>query len=258
MATLFAIMAQCRSERASHFQSVLCVYLLACGATRSLFEVLNHAGISLSYTRALERLRELATENVAELRCLAREVMFAIVWDNINIAYRVGEQRHDSMDHFDNGTTATFIPIYGAERGSVPLSCLHTRSTRKNTFEPTQAFDYLPSGTAVQEMDRLAQYHVEDILLTAYPDLRKRSGFDSIEPPEVDMIPLHTTKQYPMPAAFIDESTINGTLGVINHLLFETLGLSDKDIEEHGVVFTHGDQLTISLIDSVSSAAICT
>jgi hypothetical protein len=35
-----------------------------------------------------------------------------VIWDNLNIAFRVGEQRKASKDHFDNGTTATLIPLY--------------------------------------------------------------------------------------------------------------------------------------------------
>ena len=35
-----------------------------------------------------------------------------IIWDNINIANRVPEQRIGSTDSFENGTTATFLKRY--------------------------------------------------------------------------------------------------------------------------------------------------
>ena len=51
-----------------------------------------------------------------------------IIWDNLNIAFRVGEQRKGSKDHFDNGTTATLIPLY--EFG-LPLDLKPPRDNRR-------------------------------------------------------------------------------------------------------------------------------
>ncbi|KAJ3531453.1 hypothetical protein NMY22_g8150 [Coprinellus aureogranulatus] len=253
LGTVFAILAQCRNERASHFQTVLCVYLLACGATRSLFEVLNHAGLSLSYDAAIRKLKSLAFENLEELCRLAKEKKFMIVWDNINIAFRVGQQRTDNKDHFDNGTTSTFIPVFGAARGDNPLDHLPSRTTRKITFDyhPTAL---LPSTTAILEVEEMQLWHIREILLDAYPDLRAQFKDADLSPPSVDSIPLHKTKQYPLPAAFIDESTIDGTLDIIDHILFRTLGMSEADIKEHGVILAHGDQLTVSLIETASGS----
>lgn len=52
---------------------------------------------------------------------IARTWAFMIIWDNLNIAFRVGEQRKAFLDHFDNRTTATLVPLCGVEFGGLPL-----------------------------------------------------------------------------------------------------------------------------------------
>ena len=43
------------------------MYFLACGTSRSLFNVLNHAGIALSYTQAISKLKRLSKERLTEM-----------------------------------------------------------------------------------------------------------------------------------------------------------------------------------------------
>jgi hypothetical protein len=47
------MIAQMKNEKASEFQLVTAIYLLASGVSRSLFNILNHAGFSLSYSSAM-------------------------------------------------------------------------------------------------------------------------------------------------------------------------------------------------------------
>jgi hypothetical protein len=87
-----------------------CIYLLACGASRSQFDVLNHAGFTLSYAAAIAKIKTLGAERLREIVGIARTRAFMIIWDNLNIAFRVGEQQKASKDHFDNDTTAHTCP----------------------------------------------------------------------------------------------------------------------------------------------------
>jgi hypothetical protein len=63
ISTLMCIIAQTRNEKASEFQLITCIYLLACGPSRSLFSVLNHAGFSLSYSSAMSKIKDLGEES---------------------------------------------------------------------------------------------------------------------------------------------------------------------------------------------------
>jgi hypothetical protein len=120
------------------FQTSMGMYFLACGASRSLFDVLNHVGITLSYTQAISKLKRLSEERLTGMRKIAKSKAFMLIWDNLNIVFKVSEQRHDSKDHFDNGTTVTLVLLYGVEYGKLsspakankPSTCSQVWSSR--------------------------------------------------------------------------------------------------------------------------------
>ncbi|KAF6748291.1 hypothetical protein DFP72DRAFT_1146557 [Ephemerocybe angulata] len=255
LASLLSAIAQMRNERASTFQIV---GLYACGAPRSLFEVLNHAGFTLSYGSAILKLKQLSRERLELMRDIVRTQPCMLVYDNVNIAFRVNEQRETSKDHFDNGTTATLIPLFSVKPSSLHLSLLTPRLTRRITYHYDPAKKLLPSRQQIEELESCFLWHMEDFLLQSFPDLRTRllKSRADLSPPMIHAIPVHNLKseQFPLPAALIDESTIDGTLDVLDHMLFRTLGLEKEEIEKHGVFFIHGDQLTISLLESASGS----
>ncbi|EDR00029.1 uncharacterized protein LACBIDRAFT_334508 [Laccaria bicolor S238N-H82] len=115
VATTICMLVKSRNDHASKFQTTMCMYFLACGASRSLFDVLNHAGLTLSYAQAVAKLKQLGAERLEEMPTVSHTQAVMIIWDNLNIAFNVTEQRHDSKAHFDNGTTATLIPLFGVE-----------------------------------------------------------------------------------------------------------------------------------------------
>jgi hypothetical protein len=173
-----------------------------------------------------------------------------IIWDNLNIAFRVGEQRKASKDHFDNGTTATLVPLFGVEFGGLSLDL----KPKRDSCLPVLNFgpeDLLPSLEQVQQVEAAQLWHIEDILYDSFPGLRKRFANDIPLPPDIQSIPLHKTEQYPLPAMHIDESSLEGTLKVLNTIFCETLKMSTEDLQKHGLVLCAGDQLSISLLDKV-------
>ncbi|KIM89792.1 hypothetical protein PILCRDRAFT_2083 [Piloderma croceum F 1598] len=52
----------------------------------------------------------------------------------------------------------------------------------------------------------------------------------------------------------VDESSLEGTLKVLNTIFCDTLKMSAEDLQKHGLVFCTGDQLTISLLDKASAS----
>lgn len=235
-------------------QTVMSMYLLACGASQSQFAVLNHAGLSASYSTSLNNIKKLRDEQLARIIQVARSRAFMLVWDNLNFAFRVNEQRLNSKDHFDSGTTATLIPLYDVAFGQLALSMLKPRTTRNHILSFEQG-DLLPSAACVSQLESAMLWHVENILLESFPSLRERLRYN--EPvPTVEAIPVHKTEQYPLPAMPTDESSIDGTLEVLDTLVQRVLGFTDDDLRKHGVIICAGDQLTNSLVDKVSIQSI--
>ena len=148
------MLAKSRNEHATEFQMSMGMYFLACGTSRSMFNitfnVLNHAGITLSYPQAISKLKQLSEEQLTQTRNIAKTEAFMLIWDNLNIAFKVSEQRHDSKDHFDNGTTATLVPLYGVKRGELPFKPKHTNR------RPIYVGDYI--ATVHEVIDELSHY----------------------------------------------------------------------------------------------------
>ena len=250
------MLAKSWNEHATEFQMSMGMYFLACGTSQSMFNVLNHAGITLSYPQAISKLKQLSEEQLTQTRNIAKTEAFMLIWDNLlNIAFNVSEQQHDSKDHFDNGTTATLVPLYGVKRGELPFKPKRTNRRPILKFGPE---DFLPTREEAQRVQAGQLWHIMDILFDMFPSLRKRLASSISPPPSVYQIPVHQTKQYPLPAMHIDESSLEGTLGVMDTIFRSTLELTEDDLKTHGLVFCAGDQLSLSLLDkaciSLSSA----
>jgi len=136
--------------------------------SRSLFDVLNHAGITLSYTQAITKLKLLAAEQLEQMKEIACTKAFMLIWDNLNIAFKVSKQRHDSKDHFDNGTMATLVPLYGIEFGELPFKSKRENQRPILKFGPK---DLLPSRDEAQHVQDGQLWHIEDILYDTFPSL---------------------------------------------------------------------------------------
>ncbi|KAF9470077.1 hypothetical protein BDN70DRAFT_945925, partial [Pholiota conissans] len=168
LATFFCMLTKSRSEHSTSMQTTMCMYLLACGASRSLFDILSHAGITLSYTQA-------------------------ILKDNINFAFKVEEQRHDSKDHFDNGTTATLVTLFGVDKNTPPLPLKPPRTNHIPILDFTAA-DLMPSPDKAARVQDGQLWHIKDMLYDAFPDLRKKFSHSIPPPPVVQQIPVHKTE----------------------------------------------------------------
>jgi hypothetical protein len=77
------MLAQSQNERANEFQEIMGTYFLACSTPRRQFDVLAHAGLTVSYSKAINDLKGLSAEGLARLRCMVQEKACMIVWDNL-------------------------------------------------------------------------------------------------------------------------------------------------------------------------------
>ena len=152
------------------------------------------------------------------------------------------EQHHDSKAHFDNGTTATLIPLFRVKFGGLPLDLLpcHNKCLLLLSFGPA---DLLPSLEEARCVEDGQLWHIQDIIYDVFPDLRNCFHHEIEAAPSVYQIPLHKMKQYPLPAMHIDESRLDGTVEVLETIITHHLKFTAEDLQKHGVLICAGDQL---------------
>ncbi|KAK0235253.1 hypothetical protein EDD85DRAFT_954793 [Armillaria nabsnona] len=254
LATIIFMLAQVQNEHSSTFQVIMCVYLLACGATRSQFNVLNHASMTLSYCSAVRKIKDLGEERYHRLVEIAHCMAFMIIWDNLNFAFHAAQQRANSKDHFDNGTMATLVPLYGVKFGELSLDLLPPRMTHKPILHFQTEHHLLPTLLQVQDLETAQRWHIKQVFFSAYSDLLSHFPSLDVAPPSVECIPVHKTEQYPITAMHIDESSLDGTIDVMSTIFGKSLCMSGDDIQRHGPVLCDGDQLSLSLLDKVCAS----
>ncbi|KAK7013922.1 hypothetical protein R3P38DRAFT_3575386 [Favolaschia claudopus] len=251
-ATICALIGVMRSQKANDFQLVIGLFLLGSGASKREIEVLAHAGLSISYRSiiAIGHVKSLSEEGMGHVRQPIGESMCQIVWDNLNIAFRVASERLQAKSHLDNGTTVKAIPLFdpatggNARHGTLPFSmkppCERTLPVIDWTAE-----DALPSPQSAEELSALCFWQMQRLALEHVPGANTKLKEDFKDCPEIFQIPLHKTEQYPLPATHIDESTLEGIC------ILRQLGLDDGALETHGLLFNDGDLLTDSLKEKV-------
>ncbi|KAF7302210.1 hypothetical protein MIND_00787900 [Mycena indigotica] len=256
--TICALVSVLRSQKANNFQMVVGLFLLGSGASKREISVLAHAGLSISYALIIDHVKKLSTEGLVTIQEVFRTLMVQIVWDNLNIAFRIAEQRMGSKNHFDSGTTATMIPVFDpatgkhAAHGTLPLETNLSRERTLPVLDWT-ADDILPSPQEAEQISQTCLWQLKRIALEHIPGvtdvLRESLG----ECPTVHQIPLHKTEQYPLPAMKLDESSLDGTIEVYETIL-RNIGVNDEALRKHGIVFDDGDLLTDSLKEKFESA----
>jgi hypothetical protein len=165
LVTVICMLAQTWNKHLSDFQTTMCIYLLARGASWTQFDVLSHAGFTLSYMVVIQKIKDLGQESLIEIIGLIGWQAFMIIWNNLNIVFQVGKQRKALKDHFNNGTAATLIPLNGLPLNLEP-PC--------DNWWPVINFNYedlLPSCQQVQELKAEQLWHIEDILFDTFPEL---------------------------------------------------------------------------------------
>ena len=244
------MLAQARSERANAFQTVISFWLLANGASRSVFSVLHHAGLCVSYTTVARHLRKLADERLSHVRDIVKSKPFLINWDNLCLRHDVTEQREDNKSKFISGTTVSVIELFGLDLGELKPEMLPPRESRLPILSYSRE-DVRPGIQETHELEAALTYHIIDILFDYYPTLKARFK-DNVAPPVILPIPVHKTTHHSLPYLTINEASLDGTLSILETIVRTVLKMDVEDIRRQGLILCSGDLLTWSLTDKVS------
>ncbi|KAG0216207.1 hypothetical protein BGX31_000652 [Mortierella sp. GBA43] len=212
------------------------MYLYAQGCSKSVISVLNHVGLSVSFSsiqNALETLTEDALNNV---RDAIKEHSWFLLYDNINFLNRKSDQRSDNKNTFENGATATIVITKGVEKirqdhNQHPAPCLG---------------DILPDERSNSHLQNVFRFHLVNVLQRHYSTYERCSvSVPSVRPPKPE-----TTEAYPLPAMKIDQSTVDGNVEIIETVMKSVLKLDPNDFSDDMMIIVAGDQLTVSRIES--------
>ncbi|KAF9474637.1 hypothetical protein BDN70DRAFT_936502 [Pholiota conissans] len=66
LSAVLCMLAKSRNEHATEFQTTMGMYFLASGTSKALFDALNHAGFTLSYTQSIHKLKRLGEERLEQ------------------------------------------------------------------------------------------------------------------------------------------------------------------------------------------------
>lgn len=227
------------------------IYFKSCGLAAKALDTLHILCVTMSQKwsyNGIQALSERAHEAMAE--DIAKHPWFGM-HDNVNIAFKVYEQRLKSQSHFDSGTAGTIIII------TDPACTAPSFAASRNKFidgvnNPISFKDIIQ--LEAQSSGRLKAFTVHLILkfLIDAPDFDfenyKYSDSTVFSRPESScQLPTgHTfaTRQYMLDLLHIDEVSYDGNDRVLEEW-FRQLRLDGKGDQ---LVIWAGDQLTVSRI----------
>ena len=185
-----------------------------------------------------------------------RKLLFYLSHDNVNIQFRVYEQRVDRQSRFDSGTATTIYLVPDSEEK--PLDNRGLQEQRKiGRMNPVTAKDVVEMTMPAAKRVALRMRHwiLQFLLDSPDFDLENYNGQSNARlkpPPPVCELPAGRKNQiiqHMLPTHHIDQSTYEGNDQVIAQT-WKELGLSlVEEMKKTGlecVVVWAGDQLTIS------------
>ncbi|KAL1733993.1 hypothetical protein EV714DRAFT_234465 [Schizophyllum commune] len=196
-------------------------------------------------------LQKLSLEMRKVARRMAKKNSFLLVYDNINMMWRVAEQIIGRTDSMQNGTCATALPLFNAKAEDLQTSTLekHFDSARELRIE-----DLLLTPQYYARLRKLFVHCVMRILVRRGGQvLQAKFGkkLRRTEPRTNSRIAPHTTSVHPLPARPINENSKTGNADVIREFM-EELGQPTMATEfADEVRLVAGDQLSMARLREV-------
>lgn len=253
---IVAMLSYSRSHNRCKIQKLLTVYFKACGLATKGFDTLHALGVSMSQKWAYDGIDQLALASRAALLEDIRKYRFFGGHDNLNVPFRVYEQRLDSKSHFDSGTLGTIIVVKN-ESLALPSNDIIQAHKSAGEKRPIKFADILRLEAKAQPDIRLRAIHrVLGFLLHADPfNLATYEGNGDplfAPPPPIKQLPTgpeHKTCQYMLDTVHIDESSYDGNDRVMHEwfrqLKLDSVDEKKKTARERYVIWV-GDQLTVA------------
>ncbi|KAG8777150.1 hypothetical protein FRC12_000516 [Ceratobasidium sp. 428] len=226
-----ASMAYRINPRCNMLQKILTVYMKAKHTAKAVFEILQQAGITMSYWWIKHAISSLSVDLRNQAILAAHTKPILLVHDNIRLKYGVSSQRGDNQSISDNGTASTLIILPESGRAFEdpddfgPFYC-QLKAQRIAGTAPKLSWKDIDSSPR-----RLfcRQSSIHDIidhfrLIPALSNAKFWKYDKLLRPTGPQQLPHgqeHRLKQYMLPTTNIDESSYSGNSQVVAFILRE-------------------------------------
>ena len=244
-----------RSHHNNKIPKLLTVYFKSCGLATKAFDTLSALGITMSQKWSYAAIKDLSERVRRSLHENIQKYPWYGTHDNINLPFRVYEQRLDNQSHFDSGTAATILVLKDpavirpdAQAFRQHIAATNTRITFKDILKLDQK-----AGPNISA--RLTSHVLS--FLTGAPafDFKNYSKNDHAvfqHPFSSDVLPVgpqHTACQFMLNTVHIEEASYEGNDRVL-HEWWKQLKIDSPELQKKlgydDLLIWVGDQLTVS------------
>jgi len=258
---MISIASLSRSHHHCRLAKQLTIYFKSCELATKAFDTLHALGITMSQKwayRGIKKLSELS--RTALLKDLKRYPWFG-THNNINLPFKVYEQRLGNQSHFDSGTAATILVIKDPNAVR-PDNRAFQEQRALGAVNTIKYKDIIKLEKDASPRLKARAIHRILSILTAAPEFsfetysqKDHASFDP--PPPREQLPIgpdDVTCQYMLNTVHIEEASYEGNDRVLEEW-WRQLGLDSpekqKEIGEKHIIAWAGDQLTVSRLQGL-------
>ena len=248
---MIAMAAFSRSHHLCKLQKLMTIYFKSCGLATKALDTLHMLHITMSQKWSYNGIQTLSEK----ARKAMTEDMSKYPWfgmhDNVNIAFKIYEQRLNNQSHFDSGTAGTIIIIKDPACIAPNYADSRIKFT-EGVSNPITFKDIIELESKASERLKAFAVHLILKFLTDAPEFEfdnyKYNDSAVFSRPksacQLQTGPEFTTCQYMLDLLHIDEVSYEGNDRVLEEW-FRQVKLDEKG---HQLVVWAGDQLTVSRI----------
>ena len=230
-----------RSQNSQRFQVPFGLSLLAHATPRAVVDILSKLHISPCFDTISSTAAKLADSCIGEAIVVAKGPHI-LAYDNIQASTSpLIEQREGAPAKVQSGTVSVIYPALNAEPKHMSLSPIHENWCKTEGL--SYARDIRQTRAQLESHFKQLVVHVVRALrhLRGSEEIVKHQAFQHLERRKLPA--GHTTKQYPLRASHLEETSVQGNIAVVNNVYLSQLQMSETDFDNRAIPCIN-DQLT--------------
>lgn len=229
------------------FQQIIALFLFANACSYAVYPMLNHAGISTSYTTVGKLLCRLTWSTQREAHAITKTRAFLLIYDNINHMQRAWDPELGQKDTVLNGTTATLVEIKDCDVEKALDPQALKESIAKGGWANLN-IDVLRNRIDFHRLHSIFALHCLKFLADEVEGLAVHQHFINVHFQTTlqghRMRPGRQSNIVPLQTLDINKGTTGGQKDVIDDLNLQQLKLSEEELTKLMLILG-GDQSTV-------------